>query len=160
LAPVAIPRSADGAPRWPAGVVGSITHCDGYAASAVAWRREVTCLGVDAEPADALPAGVLTRIASDDERASLRELASVDATVWWDRLLFSAKEAVYKAWYPLIQRRLAFKDASIVFDPTAGTFGARLLLGPAAVPDRRVTRLAGRWLQRDGLIVTAVADLA
>ena len=38
-------------PLWPAGTVGSITHCDGYVGAAVAARGDVRSVGVDAEPA-------------------------------------------------------------------------------------------------------------
>ncbi len=101
LAPIAITRGTRGAPRWPHGVVGSITHCDGYRASAVAWAREFLSIGIDAEPTGALSERVRRRIALDHEHVWLRRLAATNPTISWDRLLFSAKESVYKAWYPL-----------------------------------------------------------
>ena len=48
---VAIPRGAHGEPVWPAGAVGSITHCDGFCACAVARRELIWSVGIDAEPA-------------------------------------------------------------------------------------------------------------
>jgi 4'-phosphopantetheinyl transferase EntD len=67
-----------------------------------------------------------------------------------DRLLFSAKESVYKAWFPLAQRWLGFCDAQIALNAD-GTFDARLLVsGP-------VESFGGRWLARDGLLLTAIA---
>src|SRR5918999_5953188 len=57
---------ADGAPRWPAGVVGSMTHCAGYRAAAVARAGEVRSVGIDAEPHAALPAEVLDLVVRDD----------------------------------------------------------------------------------------------
>ena len=59
----------------------------------------------------------------------LRRLAHEDSTVAWDRLLFSAKEAVYKAWYPLAERWLGFEDALIAIDRRAGR--RRGFLSPA-----------------------------
>jgi 4'-phosphopantetheinyl transferase EntD len=56
-------------PLWPAGVVGSITHCDGYRAAAVARASEVAAIGIDAEPHDPLPAGILDRVTLPAERA-------------------------------------------------------------------------------------------
>lgn len=64
--PVPVLASPRGAPRWPAGVVGSITHCDGYRAAAVAYTRDVVSLGIDAEPDEPLPNdGTLGPIARD-----------------------------------------------------------------------------------------------
>jgi len=151
LPAVAIGRGERGAPLWPAGVVGSITHCDGYRASAVAWSRDVATVGIDAEPNGPLPEGVLGRIASDGEAAHLSELAAADPSVCWDRLLFCAKEATYKAWFPLAQRWLGFRDATVTVDPEGGGFSVRLLVpGP-------VTGFTGRWLAGRGLVATGIA---
>lgn len=160
VAPVAIPRGERGAPRWPDGVVGSITHCDGYRASAVAWAHEVLCLGIDAEPDSALPKGVLRRIALAQEEVWLGELAAAESAVSWDRLLFSAKEAVYKAWFPLTGRWLGFTEALIAFDLAEGAFDACLLVPGPTCSGRRLTGFAGRWLAQDGLVVTAIAVTA
>lgn len=157
LSPVAISPDKRGAPRWPAGVVGSITHCDGYRAAAVAWAQKVICVGIDAEPHGSLPEGVLRRIASAQEQTWLRELTATHPGISWDRLLFSAKEAVYKAWYPLTGRRLDFMEALVAFDVVHGTFGARLLVPGLTVAGRQLTGFPGRWFVGDGLILTAVA---
>ena len=151
LGPLAIGRGERGAPRWPPGVVGSITHCAGYRAAAAARGRDARALGVDAEPDQPLPALVLGGIALPGERAMLRELAGAPGACW-DRLLFSAKESVYKAWFPLTGRWLGFQDAQLTVNPADGTFRARLLVagGPPG-------GFGGRWLARDGLILTAVS---
>jgi 4'-phosphopantetheinyl transferase EntD len=156
LAPVALPLGERGAPRWPDGVVGSITHCEGYRASAVAWASEILYVGIDAEPAGPLPEGVLGRVALDEEQSWLREFTIAYPTVAWDRLLFSAKEAVYKAWYPLTGKSLGFADAMIVFDP-GGTFDVQLLVPGPTIVDHRLAGFAGRWLAREGLVLTAIA---
>lgn len=85
-------------PIWPHDVVGSITHCKGYSAAAVAKRRDILSIGIDAEPDEQLPPGVLEQVASAEERAQLERACP---GVHWDRLLFSAKESVFKAWFPL-----------------------------------------------------------
>jgi len=146
-----------GAPQWPAGIAGSITHCNGYRACAVAWTHEVAALGIDAEPDEALPRGVLRRIARPGETRRLSDLAAVDSTVCWERLLFCAKESVYKAWFPLTGRWLGFGDAAVTIDPRAGTFGAQLLVPGPVVGGARLAGFAGRWLARGGLVATAVA---
>ncbi|HEY6757837.1 MAG TPA: 4'-phosphopantetheinyl transferase superfamily protein [Baekduia sp.] len=146
----AIPRGERGEPRWPRGVVGSITHCSGYRASAVAHADVLATIGIDAEVALPLPERVVATIASPAERTMLAELADSRPDVAWDRLLFSAKESVYKAWFPLAWRWLGFGDADVTIAGD-GTLAARILVpGPVA-------RLSGRWVLGDGLIVTAVA---
>ena len=90
LPPVPIVPGLRGAPQWPPGVVGSITHCAGYRASAVARDHEVVTIGVDAEPHDRLPDRVLEAVASRGEQAGLAALAAIRPDVCWDRLLFSA----------------------------------------------------------------------
>lgn len=158
LPPQPIPSGASGEPRWPAGVVGSITHCDGYRACAAARASRLLTIGIDAEPNDPLPDGVLVAIARAEELPRLRELARIDPTVSWDRLLFSAKESVYKAWFPLARRQLGFEDAVLSIDPHEGSFTARLLVsGPILAGGVPLTVLSGRWMARDGLVLTAIA---
>ena len=146
-----------GVPQWPEGVVGSSTHCAGYRAAAVGLTTDVVSLGVDAEPNEALPdQGMLELIALDQERVRLVELTAGMPGVCWDRLLFSAKESVYKTWFPLAQRWLGFESADIVFDPHEGTFTAGLLVVGPIVNGAPLTQLSGRWLADRGLLLTAV----
>jgi 4'-phosphopantetheinyl transferase EntD len=157
LPPVAIVPGAGGAPLWPSGIVGSVTHCDGYRAAAVARVRDVLTVGLDAEPDATLPDGVLDAIALASERAGLAALASALPGPCWDRLLFSAKESVYKAWFPLTGRWLGFEQAAVTFIPLTGAFSARLLVPGPVVDGRQLTGFTGRWLARDGLVLTAIA---
>ncbi|MEU1183223.1 4'-phosphopantetheinyl transferase superfamily protein [Streptomyces sp. NPDC005820] len=122
-----------GAPRWPDGIVGSMTHRAGYRAAAVARVRHTAALGIDAEPDLPLPAGMPEAVSLHEERARMPQLRAAVPSVAWDRLLFSAKEAVYKVWFPLTGRLLDFPEADIVFavPPSGvrqGTFRARLLV--------------------------------
>jgi enterobactin synthetase component D / holo-[acyl-carrier protein] synthase len=152
-----------GAPLWPDGVVGSITHCDGYRAAAVARSTDILTVGIDAEPHGPLPDGVLEVIlATPLERSRLAALTAEDPGTHWDRLLFSAKETVYKAWYPFHRRMLGFKEAELLFarDPETtdrGTYTARLLIpGPLLAEGTGPEVFSGRWIARDGLVVTAI----
>jgi len=156
LPPSPIVPGPRGAPQWPAGVAGSITHCAGYRAAAVAYLTDVAGIGLDAEPNAPLPDGVLDRIAVAQEQAWLPELAAAAPGVSWDRLLFCAKESVYKAWFPLTRRWLGFEQAVITVDLRAGAFTAELLEPAEALDGRRVASFAGHWLARDGLVLTAI----
>jgi 4'-phosphopantetheinyl transferase EntD len=154
--PVPILTGLRGAPTWPAGIVGSITHCAGYRACAVARACEVATIGLDAEPNEPLPNGVLDAVSVAEERSWLRALAAAAPGVCWDRLLFSAKEAVYKAWFPLTQRWLDFDQAVVTVDPVEMSFAARLLVPGPTVAGRQLSTLDGRWLSRNGLVVATI----
>ena len=145
-----------GAPQWPAGVVGSITHCDGYRACAVARDSDIVTIGLDAEPHDKLPDGVLDAVSLAPERARLAELSAAVPGMYWDRMLFCVKESVYKAWFPLTGRWLGFEDACVDFNPDAKSFSARLLVPGPVVNGRHLDGFSGRWLVSGGLIVTAI----
>ena len=144
-------------PLWPEGIVGSITHCDGYRAAAVAPDTLLASLGIDAEPHEALPDGILDRVTLPAERAAL---AALPAGVHWDRLLFSAKESVYKTWFPLARRWLGFEEATLEFrpgpDPARGTFAAEVLAAGMTVGGREIRHLEGRYAVGGGLLVTAI----
>lgn len=155
--PVPILKGEKGEPCWPNGVVGSLTHTEGFRGAAVARHDAVRSIGIDAEPHDVLPNGVLDAISLPAERT---EISTLPAELHWDRILFCAKEATYKAWYPVTQRWLGFEDAHIVFDVddggTAGNFESRILIDPAARSGPPLTALRGRWSVRDGLTLTAI----
>ncbi|MFD0974183.1 4'-phosphopantetheinyl transferase family protein [Plantactinospora endophytica] len=151
--PAAILPGPRRAPRWPPGVVGSITHCRGYRAAAVARTAHAAGLGIDAEPHRPLPAGVVETISTAGEPKMLRRLRDVDLATHWDRLLFSAKESIYKAWYPLTGRELGFEEARLSIEPVTRTFTGQLVV-TTGVPGPRVVH--GRYLVGDGLVVTAV----
>jgi 4'-phosphopantetheinyl transferase EntD len=151
--PVAIPRGPKGEPGWPAGVVGSLTHTKGYYAAAVAEAAAVRSLGIDAEQHDVLPDGVLAHIAFGPEPDMVAALGS---GLHYDRILFSAKESVYKTWFPLTGRWLGFEDAELALDPD-GTFTARILIDGATTDGGPpLTALSGRYAVRDGFVLTAI----
>ncbi|MFG2723372.1 4'-phosphopantetheinyl transferase [Streptomyces sp. NPDC048416] len=156
--PAPILPGVRGAPRWPTGVVGSMTHCRGYRAAAMAHAADLVTVGIDAEPNLALPnQDVLETVLFGRERTHVRELGALRPEVSWDRLVFSAKESVYKAWFPLTGLWLDFDQATLRIDPEAGTFHARLLVPGPEVGHTRLSGFDGRWQVDGGLIVTTIA---
>jgi 4'-phosphopantetheinyl transferase EntD len=155
LRPQAIPSGPRGAPQWPAGVVGSITHCAGYRAAAVARATDFATIGIDAELDAPLPQGVLADIALPNECRALEALALDEPGLSWDRLLFCIKESVYKAWFPLAERWLGFEDAR-VWIARHGSFVARLLVPGPSLDGRELRTFSGRWLAGDGLLLAAI----
>lgn len=143
-------------PVWPPGLVGSLTHCDGYRAAAVARAADLASLGIDAEVHEPLPEGVRDLVTVADEQRMLRELLDERPDIAWDRILFSAKESVYKAWYALAHTWLDFTECKMRIDAHTGLFVGQLLVpGPqlkAGCPDR----FAGRWRADGTHVLTAV----
>jgi 4'-phosphopantetheinyl transferase EntD len=144
-------------PQWPSGIVGSITHTRGFRAAAVAPRSVLSSVGIDTESNCPLPDGIEDSVVVPGESEMLAALAHAVPLTHWGRLLFSAKESVYKAWYPLTGRWLGFEDARLTIDPAAGTFAAKLLVDGARKDGKPpLTELHGRFLVARGLIATAV----
>lgn len=156
--PAPILRGPSGAPGWPPGVVGSLTHCQGYRACAIGRAADIVAIGVDAEPHSELPDGVLRMVASESEQARLARLGRVVPGTCWDKILFSAKESVYKAWSPMTGQWLGFEQADVEIEP-GGTFAARLLVPGPVIGGERLTTYHGRWAVGHGLIVTVVTVL-
>lgn len=142
----------DRRPTWPTGLVGSFTHCDGFRAAAVA-ESSLGGLGIDAEPNQALPDRVIRRVAHEGEQVHLAQLAELNPSIAWDRLLFSAKEAVFKAWHPLIDIWIGFLDAELTFDPRERTFRATVQPSQAAV---ETVYLDGGFVADEHHVLTSV----
>jgi len=103
----AVPKGPSGAPTWPAGVVGSLAHDARLALAAVAMSSDFGALGIDVEPAEKLPPELLDLVATPQERLKIGE------DPYRGRLLFVAKEAVYKALYPIDQTFLEHHDVQV-----------------------------------------------
>lgn len=155
--PAPILKGEKGEPCWPEGIVGSLTHTQGYRGAVVGRAGPVRSVGIDAEPHDVLPDKVLEAVSLPAER---HEIAGLPPGLHWDRILFCAKEATYKAWFPLTERWLGFEDAHISFevdaDGSAGTFVSRILIDPVARSGPPLTELRGRWSVTGGLTLTAI----
>ncbi|WP_301148765.1 4'-phosphopantetheinyl transferase PptT [Mycobacterium simiae] len=157
--PVPILKGDKGEPCWPDGVVGSLTHCTGYRGAVVGRSPAVRSVGIDAEPHDVLPHGVLDAVSLPAERSEIPQ--AMPTGLHWDRILFCAKEATYKAWFPLTKRWLGFEDAHITFeadgtDATTGQFVSRILIDPEALAGPPLNELRGRWSVERGLVLTAI----
>ncbi|MEV6808674.1 4'-phosphopantetheinyl transferase superfamily protein [Streptomyces sp. NPDC051132] len=159
--PQAVVSGERGAPLWPAGLAGSMTHCQDYCAAALVRATDLASLGIDAEPHGALPEGVGESVFLPAEIARLDLLAAQSSAVYWDRLLFSAKESVYKAWFPLTRKWLDFSEADITLRADSagepyGTLSAELLVPGPLVGGHRLQTFEGRWVVRDGVLATSV----
>ncbi|MGR3377595.1 4'-phosphopantetheinyl transferase family protein [Salipiger abyssi] len=104
LAPAPVAMDPDRAPRWPDGVVGSITHAAGLCFAVVGHSSDWSALGADLERDAALPAEIVAEVATPQELAGLAPLPAREAAA----RIFSAKEAAYKAQYPQTRSLFGF----------------------------------------------------
>lgn len=141
---VPIPVGPDREPMWPRGVVGSITHCEGLVAAVVARDSCLATVGLDAEPAEGLPADVRPLVLRDSEW-------STDPVT--EKLVFSAKEAIYKALFPIVRVWIDFQDVEISLQDGAGTFTARSFHGDERVGEA-TQRLSGGFFLDSEVLVT------
>lgn len=126
LPPQAIVAGAMREPLWPAGFVGSITHCDGFCGAAVAPATVLRGIGIDAEVNQWLPPELLEQVASAAEREHLRSLPE-GPFPQWSSLLFSIKESIFKCWFPITHRWLDFEQAEVRLSPASRSFSATIL---------------------------------
>jgi 4'-phosphopantetheinyl transferase EntD len=146
------------APSFPDGVVGAITHTNGFCAAAVARSESFAGVGLDAERDEAISERAAARICAPGELAALRALSGRTPESW-AAIVFSAKETLYKAYFPLTGFFIGFRDALVALFPEsddAGRFEARLLRrdAPDAAGQRR---FAGRYACDGARVITGLA---
>lgn len=151
--PAAILAGKDRAPLWPEGIVGSISHGGETAAAAVSGDGGLIALGLDLEPALELEENLWPRICRREELDHLRGLSGSPGL--GVRLLFSAKEAAYKALWPVTRRFLDFHDLAVRLDPDRRSFVVSSHRG--GFTTKAAARMDGRFLETGGLIATGVA---
>lgn len=146
----ALLRAEDRVPEWPDGLVGSISHADELCAAAVGRSSEFAGIGVDIEPDEAVDPEIERVVCRDPERAWVRE-GGDEELGRRVRVVFSVKEAVYKAFYPRTREFWSFQDVLVEIDLDAGRYRATL---PASASLRQVS---GRVALREGWIFSALA---
>ncbi len=99
-------------PIWPSGYLGSITHCRDLCVAVCAREDRLAGLGIDVEPLEPLPKGVDRYINTEEEARFVTENPGLHP----ERLIFSAKESLYKCYYPLVKRFFGFQSVTLDFD--------------------------------------------
>lgn len=147
----------DGAPSWSEGVVGSLTHCHGLCAAAVTDDPSIVALGIDLEQVSSEPAELLDVVVMPEERAALELLRGPAPSGLWERVVFSAKESAYKAWYAVEHRWLGFEDVLIDIrqdGPLRGSFVVEM--NDFRTNARWRESAQGRWRVDEGVVATAL----
>jgi 4'-phosphopantetheinyl transferase EntD len=153
FAPQAIPQTADRAPVWPVGMIGSISHCDTICLAAVARSKDLRSLGIDLEPDVDLPPDLETIICTAAERKWLDTMPN-DKRGMLGKLIFSAKESAYKAQYPLTLALFGFEILEIEMDMELKKFTATYQHAAGCFAVGSI--LQGRFAVEQGHIFTSV----
>jgi len=154
---VAIPIGPSGAPIWPPGFVGSITHTNEIAAAIVARSEQVRGLGLDLETEEPFDDASMVSVVCRPEELIAERNPPDPANLARGKLLFVVKEAAYKLYRPLSDSFLEFHDLSVSLDESAGAFRAELVnpQRPALTVARTIT---GVFAKAEGLFI-ALASL-
>lgn len=148
--PTEIPAGRNREPVWPAGVRGSLSHASGAWAAAVALRSDILSLGLDIDTDEALPEETAEEIVRRDERAQPTPIGM--PIELWEKIVFSAKESVFKAWFPATGTWLGFPDCRIGVEDS-GTITAEVI---TARPTFWPKETLGSWSVNAGYVRTSV----
>lgn len=154
IAPVPLLNGEDRSPRWPRGVVGSLTHTEGLCAVVVASSERFLGLGIDAERNARVTRDLFDHVLTPRERARIEALPEAEQCRM-ATLVFSAKESLYKCQFPVTGRFVGFQEAEIDVDVALGGFEARFLVPLSGVPEGQ--RFGGRWAFLPDHVVTSIA---
>jgi 4'-phosphopantetheinyl transferase EntD len=142
-------------PVWPTGIVGSISHTEGYCGVAVAGKHRIESLGLDVELTRSLSRDCWRQICTRSEQAWVDSLPS-DRRQENIALLFSAKECLYKCQYPISRTWLNFHNVAIAINPDMGEFYATLLVKVGSI-FKRGTCFSGKYLFSRGYVYTGMS---
>lgn len=140
-------------PLWPDGLIGSISHSADRCLAVVSLDPAIKSLGLDIEKREGIKPGVRDLICSTEELSMLKEYEH-NPEAW--KLIFSAKESVYKALFPILQRWIGFSDATLRFDFEQQSFTA--VMNPSIELPSNIgsSTLAGRFSISADYILTTV----
>jgi 4'-phosphopantetheinyl transferase EntD len=152
VAPCPLVPNVDRSPRWPQGIVGSISHTVGICAVAVARDAFVAGLGLDLEEDTPLPAELEEFICTPFERSRFDGADRCDRGRH-GKLLFSTKEAFYKCQYRSTETLIDFQDVELKFDTRMENFSVARLTRQGGIWNE-VQRIQGKIRYASGLVIT------
>ena len=159
----AVPAAADRKPVWPDGIIGSITHTDGFCAAVAAPCGPLQGLGIDTEVMGRVTAPLAARICLPEELAWIASLADVLQPAA-RALVFAAKEAFYKAQSPLTDEWLGFDALRVETDALAEVVERGGVGAFRANPTRAITldrwvagTVTGRFRCHEGFVSAGLA---
>lgn len=148
----AVPMRADRRPDWPPGLIGSIAHAGGLCVAVLAEAAAVAAVGVDLERIADVGPELSARIAPDSDWRQNRAALPADAL---RACLFSAREAVFKAYHPATGGWPDFHDLAVRIDAPGGRFTARLT-APGLPPFFGAAEIPGQFAILGPFVATLV----
>ena len=142
-------------PYWPKSVRGSITHSEGFAAAAVGLTKDVSGIGIDLESLSRIvDFNIRRHVCVDKEREFLESLPTEQANHYL-RIIFSAKESIFKCFFPISQTYLYFQDAEIIIDDKNCEFSFLLSKACTGITSAGFQH-SGRFSIKDELLLTSI----
>ena len=141
-------------PLWPKNIVGSISHCTNFCVVAATKYRAIKGLGVDVEMAGPLEKSVKELVCTEKEKqwiANTPPLIGPDLA----KIIFSAKESLYKCLFPLTRKPLDFMDFQVVLNTQTDEFDVELYNEQAAECVKQYN-LTGRYFCSEDFVFTGV----
>lgn len=116
LSLLSLPQGTTREPVWPELLTGSITHTKNKAFGCISLRWHLKSIGMDAEEVIStdLFRDIASIISNESERKLLTSMTDQHKQSITRTLIFSAKEALYKALFPLCKTYIDFLDASLL----------------------------------------------
>lgn len=159
IPPGAILASPDRSPRWPEGIVGSISHCEGRCVAVVGTKHNLASVGLDVETAEPLSPQMSSQICDTTEAMHFSCLPNPVGSNW-GKLAFSAKEAFYKCYYPLTKTFLDFQGVSIGFSINSALNSGEFTIRMKGDLDQSALSImhefVGRWMIDDRFVYSGV----
>ena len=142
-------------PFWPNSVWGSITHSAGFAAVAVGLKKEVNGIGIDLESfSSSLDIKISRHVCVASELEWLESLKIKQARRAL-RIIFSAKESIFKCLYPRTKTYFSFKDAEVSVNDDENKFSFKILKSfPCKIQQNFPQH--GRYAEMDKMLLTSV----
>ncbi len=142
-------------PCWPKAVRGSITHSEGFAAAAVGFAKDVSGIGIDLECLSrVVDFNIRRNVCVDKEREFLESLPTEQANRYL-RIIFSAKESIFKCFFQISQTYLYFQDAEIIIDENNSEFSFLLSKACTGITSAGFQH-SGRFSIKDDLLMTSI----
>lgn len=145
-------QEAKKCPLWPTGYCGSISHTNDYACAATAPLNKLLSLGIDLE---SIPRPISTNayqwITNEKERLWIKQTQGVE---FYSKLIFSAKESIFKLIYPLTRKFFSFDAVSIQEPLKKNTFIAKINIEQDSILFKKNSDIHGFFFYNDNWIFT------
>jgi 4'-phosphopantetheinyl transferase EntD len=146
--------NADRSVRWPSEAWGSVTHTEGFCAAVAVLRTHLRGIGIDAEMRGRVQEKLWSHVASAREIAWFRAATSEREAAERATLLFSAKEAFYKAQFCVSATFVGFHEVELDFDDAGGFVVT--VMSDIASAFVRGSQFSGRYAQLRDHVLTGL----